>query len=569
MKLAHAGAAALALLLAGCSDTTPPSGASSSRAGAAECTRNGVCDDGVFCNGEERCQAGRCVAGEPVDCDDGIACTADVCDETLWLCRHEPPDADSDGHADASCADAQARPLGDDCDDADAARYPGAEELCDPGEIDEDCDPSTVGARDEDGDGATASTCCNATAHDRQCGNDCDDTNPAIGPDATEVCDGLDNDCDGRIDEDVELVLFRDADHDGYGTAESTMHACTAVSGYARKDGDCDDSDPSIHPGAAESCEMPAIDRDCNGVKNDFPGGCACKTGSTRACPLPGACSEGVLECKKETWTGCSIMPEAETCNGLDDDCDGEVDNGVLTDCYEDEDGDGYAPAGAKAQSLCASGSGGGCPDGYTELAPSPGAVDCAPRDGDVSPAASERCNGKDDNCDGAVDEGLPLTRRYLDNDGDGHPGTAVERCADDPTSAGAGDDCMDDNPLVYPGEDGIFSSPACGHGFTPCRAADDAWRCKAAGSVDCGDDLDAARWDYDCDDTSTGEAFVSDPCLTADTCSDGCGPSGFIQPSSGTPACGTTQAYQVCRCLGAQGGGCAGSTEQRPYPCH
>ena len=163
------------LLCAGCSDEPP-------QMPAAECTRNGVCDDGIFCNGAERCQDGKCVAGEPVDCDDQIACTDDSCDETKWTCRNEAPDVDSDGHGDASCADSHSRPLGDDCDDADASRYPGAKEFCDLNQVDEDCDPSTVGEIDEDGDGAIAASCCNASVHERQCGADCDDASRPTGP---------------------------------------------------------------------------------------------------------------------------------------------------------------------------------------------------------------------------------------------------------------------------------------------------------------------------------------------------------------------------------------------------
>jgi len=552
------------LICAGCTDETQ-------QGSAPECTRNGVCDDGVFCNGEERCQDGKCTNGAAVDCDDQLSCTIDSCDETKWACRHDPPDADSDGHADASCKDSRSRPLGDDCDDSDASRYPGAKEFCDPNQVDEDCDLSTVGEKDDDGDGLTSVSCCNASARERQCGSDCDDTNSRVSPEASESCDGVDNDCDGRVDEDVELLLFRDADADGYGAGDVALRSCTKVRGYSTEDGDCDDSEPTIHPGAPESCAVPAVDRDCSGTKNDLPGGCACKTGSERPCPLAGLCSAGVLACADRVWAStCSIPPVPEACNGLDDDCDGQVDEGVTVDCYEDTDGDGYAAAGSEHKNFCPTDEQAqGCPQGFTQRAPSGGAIDCAPKDGDVSPQTAELCNGKDDNCDGSVDEGLALTQRFIDSDGDGHPGTAVQRCAKDPTSASSADDCMDDNPLVYPGQDGVFSSPACRHGFVPCRSNTTTWRCKPAGSDACGGDLMAAHWDYDCDGAVAGEPFVSDPCLTTSTCGAGCGPSGFLATSSGAPSCGSTQAYQICRCLGAQGGGCTGMTEQHPYPCH
>ena len=556
-------ALALLLLLGACSDPASSGGA------ARECTRNGVCDDGVFCNGAERCEDGRCVAGEPVVCDDGIDCTSDTCDETRWACRYDAADADADGHADAACIDARGRPLGDDCDDADASRNPEAPEVCDEGQVDEDCDPSTVGERDDDGDGVTSSACCNSTAHERQCGPDCDDQNAHVGPNATELCDGLDNDCNGRVDEDVELLLFADQDGDHYGTGEVALRACTKVHGYATDGGDCDDTDPAIHPGAPESCELPAVDRDCNGVSNDLPGGCACKSGSERPCPLPGTCSQGVLSCVDEVWSACSVAPEAEACNGLDDDCDGEIDEGVTVDCYPDEDGDGYAAAGAQADQVCpTSERAAGCPERYTARAPAIGNIDCAPQDAATSPSANEACNGKDDDCDGDVDEGLPVEQRFIDGDGDGHPGTAVKRCATDPTSTGSADDCMDDNALVHPGQDGVFASPACGSGFSACLVSGKDWRCKPAGTDTCDEALEAASWDYDCDATTSGAPLVDGGCLTGGVCAEGCGTSGFVSKSAGTPDCGSKQTYQICKCLGAQGGGCTGLTEERVYPC-
>jgi len=94
------------------------------------CLSDEACDDGVFCNGAEACELGVCV-NTPVDCDDGIACTADACSEDARICVHEVPDGDMDGYDDASCIDARGMPLGNDCDDADASRFPGNLEVCD------------------------------------------------------------------------------------------------------------------------------------------------------------------------------------------------------------------------------------------------------------------------------------------------------------------------------------------------------------------------------------------------------------------------------------------------------
>ena len=132
------------------------------------CRAHDDCDDGIYCNGVETCRVGDrsadprgCLRGEPVRCDDRIACTADRCDEDDQACRHEAPDADSDGHGSAACREASGSPLGDDCDDRDPTRHPGAAEVCDPEGHDEDCDPETVGDRDQDGDGHVDAACWN------------------------------------------------------------------------------------------------------------------------------------------------------------------------------------------------------------------------------------------------------------------------------------------------------------------------------------------------------------------------------------------------------------------------
>lgn len=83
------------------------------------------------------------------------------------------PDRDGDGFADAFCG-------GEDCDDYDPSRYPGATEVCDPNGKDEDCDPVSIGYLDRDGDGYISNTCYHGT----QAGEDCDDNNPAIKPGA-------------------------------------------------------------------------------------------------------------------------------------------------------------------------------------------------------------------------------------------------------------------------------------------------------------------------------------------------------------------------------------------------
>jgi hypothetical protein len=112
------------------------------------------------------------------------------------------PDRDGDGHMDASIRDGAGRTVGDDCDDGDANRFPGNLEVVDAGHHDEDCDPTTFGVQDIDGDGFTTSNACNYDqAGALQCATDCNDNDPHIHRSAPESCDGVDNNCDGQVDE--------------------------------------------------------------------------------------------------------------------------------------------------------------------------------------------------------------------------------------------------------------------------------------------------------------------------------------------------------------------------------
>ncbi len=182
------------------------------------------CDDGLFCNGAERCVSGTCEAGSP-------PCAAAVCDEAASTCDGECLDQDGDGHTSAACG-------GDDCDDTDPDRFPGNAEVCD-GSHDEDCDATTLGD-DRDGDGHVPRGCCNGAT----CGDDCDDDASGVHPGAVDGCGGGDEDCDLEVDEAGDLTTFyRDSDGDGYGVDDDTVAACTRPDMYANEDGDCDDDE--------------------------------------------------------------------------------------------------------------------------------------------------------------------------------------------------------------------------------------------------------------------------------------------------------------------------------------
>ena len=111
----------------------------------------------------------------------------------------------------------------------------------------------------EDSGEPTDSTpaCIDADADGFCDAEDCDDSDAAIHPDATETCDELDNDCDGEIDEDDAAdaaTWYADEDSDGYGDAEASVTTCDLPDGHVSDDTDCDDADATIHPAADELC---------------------------------------------------------------------------------------------------------------------------------------------------------------------------------------------------------------------------------------------------------------------------------------------------------------------------
>ncbi len=211
------------------------------------CMRDVDCTDGIFCNGAERCEP----APNGAICSPAFvpACPPGrICNESGGIC--EPfcsTDADGDGVSGFSCG-------GTDCEDADPGRFSGGTEICSPSapNHDEDCNPQTVGNVDADGDGHVSQICCNFQSFGGLlCGDDCNDQNPGVHSESPEVCDGVDNNCNGEIDEGATVALFADADGDNHGpTFASPVQGCAGTSGFATIANDCDDTNPAIQPGA-------------------------------------------------------------------------------------------------------------------------------------------------------------------------------------------------------------------------------------------------------------------------------------------------------------------------------
>ncbi len=361
---------------------------------------------------------------------------------------------------------------------------------------------------------------------------DCDDNDASVVPGAAEACDGIDNNCDGAVDEGLSSTWYRDTDADGYGDAETAVDACEPPDDHVADGTDCDDTRPDVYPGAPDTCD--GLDNDCDGSTDedgtvtyyaDADGdGYGSAAAPLATCEAPG---EGYVSDNTDCDdTRADANPgEIEVCDEIDNDCDGEVDEGVTSTFYEDRDGDGYGTDAATdeacipltgyaplegdcddddpdfnpgADETCADAEDYNC-DGSTgyvdaDLDGHAACTECDDSNAAVNPAASEVCNDIDDDCDGDIDDddaSLDLgtaTAWYADADADAYGDATLSVVACDAPAGSVADatDCDDTTSDVSPGAREL------------CNGIDD----------DCDGDID----DDDAGvDTATGSTWYAD----------------------------------------------------------
>jgi hypothetical protein len=388
----------------------------------------GDCDDDdpdVHPEAEERCNGldDNCIDGP----DEGLE------DSRTWFA-----DDDGDGFGAAFPAQFQCGKPGpawadndDDCDDTNPDVNPAATEICN-GSIDDDCDfleddldadldatTQLTWFRDDDGDGfgtdAATLRACDQPSGYVDNNLDCADRDAARNPDATEVCNGRDDDCDAQVDDNdpsldtsTQISFFVDADNDGWGAPGSSIFACEGGPGRADNDLDCNDAVAGLNLDDVDNDGFSTCDGDCDDSQSQISPDDVDGDGFT-------AC-DAVPDCAPSNPT---IFPGAsETpADGVDQDCDG------ADDCFRDLDRDGYGSTvvigGATLQCIA------------------PGEAD------------------NPDDCDDTDDRQTVPRPWYddLDLDGFGIGSSVSFSCVPPyPESAPNADDCDDDDDTIYPG---------------------------------------------------------------------------------------------------------------------
>ncbi|TNE88745.1 MAG: hypothetical protein EP330_13575 [Deltaproteobacteria bacterium] len=461
------------------------------------------CIDVEECDGLDNDGNGVVDEGFPDGDSDGTAdcvddCPADPLKTSAGVCGCDVVEdlTDTDGDGTADCIDVE------ECDgldnDGDGLTDEGFDDT--DGDGIADCvDSETCDGIDNDGDGALdngfpdsdsdgAADCVDDCPADPlktapgTCGcgvvEDLTDSDGNGTPDCidNEVCDGLDNNGNGVADEG-----FPDTDGDGIADCVDA-ETCDGVdnNGNGQTDEGFDDTDGDGVADCVDSETCDGIDNDGDGaLDNGFPDSdgdgaadCVDDCPADPAKTEPGTCGCGVVEDLTDTdGDGTADCIDVEECDGLDNDGNGLVDEGFpdadgdgVANCVDteecdgvDNDGDELVDEGLTSTFYTdADGDGAyGTPVEACTQPPETGleATDCNDGDATIHPSALEVCDGADQDCDQAVDEGL-LAYWYEDADGDGVAGTETSGCEAPDGAATVGADCDDGDATVFPGAD-------------------------------------------------------------------------------------------------------------------